>query len=258
MHEILRQTQPGDRVLDLGAQFGSFAASDAAGLVVRLDLDPRPGKGGLLVCGRAEALPFRDNSFRAVVSNHSLEHFDQLDEALVEASRTLAPGGALYAAVPDSATLSDRLYRWLGRGGGHVNPFPSLVGFHRRVSEKTGLPYRGGRELFASWSFLNRKNSPGRVQKKLYLLGGGGEWTLRWWSRLARQLDALLGTRIAAYGWACYFGEASEVDAEAWSNVCIRCGAGRPAGALAARSQGWICSSYRCPSCSAVNLFTSD
>ena len=38
----------------------------------RLDLDPEPGRGGSLVCGRAEALPFRDDSFRAVISNHSL------------------------------------------------------------------------------------------------------------------------------------------------------------------------------------------
>lgn len=258
MHEILRRTQAGDRVLDLGSQFGSFAASDAAGLVVRLDLDPRPGKGGELVCGRAEALPFRDDSFRAVISNHSLEHFDLLDDALREAARTLAPGGVLYAAVPDSTTLSDRLYRWLGRGGGHVNPFPSLVGFHRRVSEKTGLAYRGGRDLFASWSFLNRKNSPGPVQKKLYLLGGGGERCLRWWSWLARRTDKLFGTRLAIYGWACYFGETEEVDEEAWSNVCVRCGAGRPVSEIDQRVQERPWPTYRCPDCSAINLLTDD
>lgn len=258
MHEILRRMRPGDRVLDLGSQFGSFAASDSAGLAVRLDLDPQPAKGGVLVCGRAEALPFRHDSFRAVISNHSLEHFDQLDEALVEASRTLAPGGALYAAVPDSTTLSDKLYRWLGRGGGHVNPFPSLVGFHQLVSKKTRLPYRGGRDLFASWSFLNRRNSPGRVQKKLYLLGGGGEWSLRWWSWAVRRIDRLFGTRLAIYGWACYFGDAVQVDEDAWSNVCIRCGAGRPAAEIGEALRERLWATYRCPGCSAINLFSDD
>jgi len=251
MHEILRAARAGDRILDLGAQFGSFPASDTDAKVVRLDLDPRSGKGGLLVRGRAEALPFRDDAFSAVISNHSLEHFDRLEESLSEIARTLEPDGALYAAVPDSTTLSDRLYRWLGRGGGHVNPFPSLGGFHRRVSEATGLAYRGGRTLFASWSFLNRKNSPGRVQRKLYLLGGGWEWSVRWWSLLARKIDRAAGTRLAIYGWACYFGGSPEPEKGEWRNVCIRCGAGRPADQI---SRG----RYRCADCGAWNLFSDD
>lgn len=90
---------------------------------MRVDAEAAPR---LSVLADAAALPFASASFDAVVANHSLEHFADLDGALGEIGRVLAPAGALYIAVPDATTFTDRLYRWLARGGGHVNRFSSV------------------------------------------------------------------------------------------------------------------------------------
>ena len=72
------------------------------------------------LAAREASLPFQDASFDAVISNHSLEHFEQLQPALQELGRVLRPNGSIFIAVPDASTFADRLYRWLARGGGHV------------------------------------------------------------------------------------------------------------------------------------------
>ncbi|MCG6551235.1 MAG: class I SAM-dependent methyltransferase [Candidatus Magnetominusculus sp. LBB02] len=48
------------------------------------------------VKGRAEALPFEDNSFDAVVSTMTLCSVSNLDEALKEIYRVIRPGGAFH------------------------------------------------------------------------------------------------------------------------------------------------------------------
>ena len=123
MHEILRNLTPGDRVLDLGSGAGSFDAGPF--IAIRADLDRPATIATNFVQTDAARLPFADRVFDAVISNHSLEHFDDLAGALAEIGRVLKPSGALYIAVPDASTFCDRLYRWLARGGGHVNPFTS-------------------------------------------------------------------------------------------------------------------------------------
>ncbi len=55
---------------------------------------------------------FEDGSFQAVYASHTLEHFDyagDLEKALREWARVLAPGGTLYVSVPDLETLSKLL-----------------------------------------------------------------------------------------------------------------------------------------------------
>src|SRR4051812_26475889 len=119
--EMLRMLPPGARVLDLGARTGSFRSPRPDLMVVRADLDASLGRvPGLYVAGDAARLPFATAAFDAIVSNHSLEHFVELEPAVREIGRVLKPGGALYIAVPDATTITDRIYRWLGRGGGHV------------------------------------------------------------------------------------------------------------------------------------------
>ena len=123
MHQILQSAPPAAWVLDLGSQYGSFPPQATAGRVVRLDLDARAAPGVFAVQADAAHLPFRDHTFARAVANHSLEHFDALTQCLSELGRVLAPNAQLYVAVPDASTLADQLYRWLARGGGHVNPF---------------------------------------------------------------------------------------------------------------------------------------
>ena len=248
MHEILRHLDATHRVLDLGCDEGSFPASATQALTVRLDRDVPGPRDGHFVQGDAARLPFADASFHALVSNHSLEHFDNLESVLREIGRVLRSDGALFVAVPDASTLTDRIYRWLGRGGGHVNPFTDANELAQRIEKASGLRHVATRTLWSSLSFLNRNVSPRPLPLRLWLLGGGFEWVLRAYVRLSRRIDHAFGTRTGVYGWAFYFGTVHEpVETTGWPNVCIRCGSGSP-GNTARRQR-----SYLCPKCGVKN-----
>src|SRR5512138_501688 len=110
--------------LDRGCRDGIHESEPAGAVIVRVDLE-RQGQlpGTHFVQADAARLPFRAGSFRRVSCNHSLEHFAELDQSLREIGRITKPGGSLFVSVPDCRTITDRVYRWLARGGGHVNTF---------------------------------------------------------------------------------------------------------------------------------------
>ena len=139
MYQLLEGLPPDSRVLDLGAGSGSFVPPRSDLLLVRLDLcrPHEPGEGSYVIADAAQ-MPFAGRSFDLIVSNHSLEHFVALHDTLKEMGRVVKPDGALYVAVPDAGTLTDRIYRWLGRGGGHVNPFHCA----REVARPGGGPHQ--------------------------------------------------------------------------------------------------------------------
>ena len=99
MHQLLRTLPVGSRVLDLGCAAGSFEFEGNSFSVVRIDLD----RGALHSPNSARAdaarLPFRDAFFDVIISNHSLEHFENLPASLHEIGRVLKPKGAIYVAV---------------------------------------------------------------------------------------------------------------------------------------------------------------
>lgn len=264
VHEILGQLPPGSLVLDLGCAGGSFSDSSTAGSIVRFDREARAAPGaGAVVRGDARSLPFPDATFRAIVSNHSLEHFDDLPACLREIGRVIRTDGALYAAVPDSSTITDRLYRWLARGGGHVNSFTSADDLAHAIEEAVGLRHVASRTLCSSLSFLDRHNTGGRSPRRLIFLGAGYEWSLFLYVWLSRGLDRWLKTRTSIYGWALYFGNVPEsLDTSTWLNVCIRCGSASPSPIL--RSRGFVRTVflrfrlYRCPECGAWNPYFDD
>jgi SAM-dependent methyltransferase len=247
VYGILASCDERDWVLDLGCQYGSFPSSATRASVVRLDLD---AQGAGAVMADAARMPFRDAVFSAIIANHSLEHFVELDAVLHEIARVRTAGASLYVAVPDASTLADGLYRWLARGGGHVNAFTDPAETAAHITRLTGLPLAGTRLLHSGFSFANRRNSHGRPPGRLWLTGGGYEWMLRWATWLLRWCDRLFGTRSSVYGWAFYFGATGPGSVTAWPNVCIRCGAGHPA----AVSSRFV---YACPACGARNLRTS-
>jgi len=256
----MRELPPGALVLDLAARYGSFDPRRYPQLrVVRLDIEPPCASGGAAgVCADAAALPFPDAVFHAVICNHGLEHFLRLDAAVAEMGRVLRPGGGLFLSVPDAATLTDRLYRFLARGGGHVNRFRSPGQVVSLVERVAGLPCRSRQTLYTSLSFLHPQNRGPRRNRRLWLLLGAPAGALRWAVWLFRILDRRLGTRLSLYGWSFYFGSA-KVPAEEppWSNVCIRCGAGHPAASLKRSRSGWP-PAYHCPECGERNFFTPD
>lgn len=106
--------RPGQSVLDVACGTGVLARHAAervgpAGRVVGLDVNE-----GMLAVGRrlvpalewrqgpAEALPFADETFDAVVSQFGLMFFTDRVRALREMRRVLKPGGGLAVAVWDS------------------------------------------------------------------------------------------------------------------------------------------------------------
>ncbi|HTS46389.1 MAG TPA: class I SAM-dependent methyltransferase, partial [Bryobacteraceae bacterium] len=205
MHELLRSLPPGAWVLDLGCGGGSFRAAGAC-RIVHVDLEPPSSSLPNFVQADAASLPFPKHCVDAIISNHSLEHFNNLSAALGEMRRVVKPGGALYVSVPDATTFCDRLYRWLARGGGHVNPFCSAHELAAKIEAATGLQHIGTRTLCTSLSFLNRHNAPKPRPRKLWLLGNGTEPSLRLINFLSRLSDRSLHTRLTVYGWALYFG----------------------------------------------------
>lgn len=262
MYELLRSLPAEARVLDLGCGNGSFDASGLRATVIGLDLEAGSSPPPRFVRGDASQLPFAANTFDVIVSNHSLEDVQNLDGCLAEIGRVLKAAGCLYAAVPDSTTLFDRLYRWLADGGGHVNPFSSAAELSQKIERATALPHRGTRTLCTSFSILNRKVRRTRAPRRLLLLGGGTQTSLLLGTYILRLADRFFETRLIVYGWAFYFGEATEnMDAAPWTNVCILCGAGHASSWLLHENRVFrklFLSLYRCPACGALNLFTRD
>ena len=262
MHEILSILPPGSRVLDLGSGSGSFDASRYDLAVTRADLDrPQTPPSRFVNCSAAR-LPFQSRSFDALILNHSLEHFEELDESIREMGRVLRKNGFLYVAVPDSSTLTDHAYRWLSRGGGHVNPFSDPAALAERIARITGLRHAATRVLCTSFSFLNRRNIHSRPPGKLILFCNGREGYLRALTFILRRADRLVHTRTSVYGWSFYFGDLRVPDLTTWTNVCVACGSGHPSAGLLQSGRvsrrRILPSIYACPHCGTRNFFTDD
>lgn len=147
----------GDRVLDVACGTGALTLAVAeivgpSGSVVGLDASPQM----LTVArrkpmpiewrqGTAEALPFLDNSFDAVVSQFGFMFFEDKPKALAEMMRILEPGGRLSVAVCDAvesspgygafALLLDRLF---GKELGDAFRAPFSLGDAGRLHEICG------------------------------------------------------------------------------------------------------------------------
>ncbi len=265
MYEILRSLPKNAYVLDLGARSGSFgldACPDA--VVVRLDteLSTIPGSGWF-VQADAAYLPFWDGSFDTVIANHVLEHVDELTQVLQEIGRVVRPSGSLYVAVPDASTFSDRLYRWIYHGGGHINPFRSGEELTNQIARITTLAPVATRILSSSFGFLEKSHFHPRPPRRLWLLGNGNPKFLAALSYVLRRLDRLVRTRTSMYGWAFYFGEIrEEIEITEWTNVCWSCGAAHSESSLTVngkvRRRMLLPDYYECPNCGQRNLFTPD
>ena len=114
------------RVLEVGTGEGQVArAAAAAGAhaVVGIDLSTnqiveaqRRGDGPRYAQATADALPFADGAFDAVVACLVFEHIDTVDEAVAEVARVLRPGGRFVfflnhplLQTPDSGWIDDQI-----------------------------------------------------------------------------------------------------------------------------------------------------
>ena len=114
---------PPGLVLDVGCGPGHLAnAMQASGRqVIGLDKDPRQiriakrNHPKLDLCpGEAEALPFVDNSFDAVVTSESFHHWQNRRAGLAEAFRVLKPGGQLLVIEGAGDVTRDEVTAFLG------------------------------------------------------------------------------------------------------------------------------------------------
>ncbi len=143
---------PGQRVLDVACGTGVLACAAAErvgkdGAVVGVD----PNQDMLAVArqksssiewqdGRAESLPFADDSFDAVVSQFGFMFFEDQRTSLREMMRVLRPGGRLAVAVCDAidhspgyAVLAELLHRLFGEQVAEAFRAPFVCGEPERL-----------------------------------------------------------------------------------------------------------------------------
>jgi ubiquinone/menaquinone biosynthesis C-methylase UbiE len=89
----------------------------------------------------AQALPYADASFDAVIANHMLYHVPDRPRVLAEIRRVLRPGGRLYAATNGEGHLSD-IQRLLDRA-------QASEGWWRVVGATAGFTLTNGHDQLA-------------------------------------------------------------------------------------------------------------
>ena len=275
MDELVRTLSETDRVLDLGAGGGSFSYASTRAGVIAVDL-AFPGRTqasmGRLV-SRSQALPLRDACVDVVVCNHTLEHFENVADALFEINRVIKRRGYLWAAIPNGFCFDDDLYRFVFSGGGHVNRY-SLESFIDLVESHTQFRAVRYKVLYSGFVYLNPPSPEklpdyprlarllARIPPRLL------ESLLRWGNYLARLSDRRLHSRMSRYGWGVIFCWDDERPARrrdgleslevmpADINVCFSCGAGHPEASLTGRLRRiGLWRKYACPCCGKENIF---
>ena len=276
MDELVCNLSPSAKVLDLGAGGGSFSYASTPAQVVAVDLafpSQRQSCLGSMIAA-AEKLPLQDHSMDVVICNHTLEHFTELEGVLQEINRILKTGGHLWAAVPDGFSCDDRLYRWVFRGGGHVNQF-SLKTFVETLESGTELRALHYKVLHSGLVYLNSPTPeklpyyPRRARVLGSIPPGMLQSFLRYANQLVRFVDRHFHSQLSHYGWAVVLcrEKARKVAKRTVTsnlksmqedvNVCFSCGTGHPESILVKilRSYGFW-KAYPCPSCGMINLFT--
>lgn len=105
-------------LLDIGGGQAPFKAYlERKGYIyVNLDIDPSRSK--LNICGDAHNLPFKNETFKVVISVHSLEHFVEPSKVISEVQRVLKNNGFFIALVPFLAAFhgQDDFWRYTPSG----------------------------------------------------------------------------------------------------------------------------------------------
>jgi SAM-dependent methyltransferase len=148
---------PGDRVLEIGGhRSGLLAWLERTRGIVGSGVDISPvwvaaqnaaararSSETTWVLADAEALPFADGSFAAVIAFDVMEHVSRLDAALAACFRVLAPKGRLVVHMPvqDIAGSFDGLQRWLDPAD-YAARQASVGHFHERMPTRSQMRTR--------------------------------------------------------------------------------------------------------------------
>jgi 2-polyprenyl-3-methyl-5-hydroxy-6-metoxy-1,4-benzoquinol methylase/Zn ribbon nucleic-acid-binding protein len=197
---LIRNRVPaGGRILDIGCGRGMLASSlvdsgfDLCGFDFSEDatrgIDPRID---LRISPSIAEARFEDATFDAVVIWHVFEHLTDPSAALQEIHRLLKPGGRLFIAVPNFASLQARIF---GRHWFHLDPPRHLYHFTARglaeMLELNDFAIRSKRH------FSLRQNPFGWIQSTLNALPGARRNSLYCAMRNSRPSDASYAREIA-------------------------------------------------------------
>ncbi|MEU5536513.1 methyltransferase domain-containing protein [Streptomyces sp. NPDC020362] len=155
-YEILRDRVAGHRrVLDLGCGDGlllELLARRDGRQLAGVDLSPhslalarrRPGLlGARLEEGRAQELPFADDSFDACVSHLALMLMSEIEQVAAEVARVLSPGGVLACALGGGAVGGEAYERFIGLLRNRIERMPASQRIpalgDRRTRSREGL-----------------------------------------------------------------------------------------------------------------------
>lgn len=155
-YELLCERVAGrQRVLDLGCGDGlllEFLAQGNERQLAGVDLSPqslalarrRPAlSGARLEEGRAQALPFADDSFDACVSHMALMLMGEIEQVAAEVARVLSPGGVLACVLGGGAVGGEAYDRFLGLLRGTIEEVPASQRIpalgDRRTRSRNGL-----------------------------------------------------------------------------------------------------------------------
>ena len=159
----------GARLLDIGAGSGYIASNlgelvGGEGEVWAVDVNDqrRTNDGYRFKAVTGTALPFEDDAFDVVLSNHVIEHVGDRSAQLHhlrEVGRVLAPGGVCYLAVPNRWGLVEPHFRlpFLSWIPGPLRD-PYVRAAHRGTHYDCNLPTRGeATRLFSEAGFRHEE-----------------------------------------------------------------------------------------------------
>lgn len=211
LQQLLMEVLPtSGHILDLGCGDGVTAGAWIAANgyqhlgvdISRAALD-RSHRRGLRVIqiGSADALPFDDSTFEAVVCIDVLEHLFEPHHAVAEAYRVLRPGGLMVATTPNIAYWRSRVKLGLGLFDPLGDPLTSKAAPWRDPHIRF-FTARSLQAMFLSTGFDDVKvaGQQGSVLanvphlRDLWSAPSGG----RLYKQLERRFGGLLGYRIAA------------------------------------------------------------
>lgn len=157
-HAVRGRVMPGDVILDAGSGFGNMsrvALAEARGDAQLVLYDPIPemlanvksvfAARPSLSSGIFEHMPFRDNTFDAVMCGYSLRDAIDLKQAISEMHRVLKPGGRLIIVdlgKPDSA-----FKRWMVAT--YLKHFLGISAYF--VAGRAGLKFKTLYGTFLRW-----------------------------------------------------------------------------------------------------------
>ncbi len=184
----------GKRILDVGCGPGEFVVtlglegakvvgvtpSKEEARIAREWLEVEGAKGEIVV-GSGEELPFGDNEFDMVISNHVLEHVNDVKKTISEMLRVLRPEGVMYISAPNYLKPKEGHYgvfwipflpkvigrfylRLLGRPVDFINHINYITPFQiRRVLREYGaeIKYLNKAGFFSPIEILAKKYTGG-------------------------------------------------------------------------------------------------